>query len=137
MSKFLMTLLLLGFCGFGCRSSTDSTHAEANQSDDFSLPPGGFLLPPGGCLRPPQDVLQTNSFANIKALLPKVQEGMAQQDLLKTLGYPQLRHELNACEMFTYVERPGEFGTMKYVGIEISEGFVERVSEGEVSIDPW
>jgi hypothetical protein len=39
--------------------------------------------------------------------------------------------------MFTYVERPGEFGIMKYVKIEISNGFVERVSEGEISIDPW
>ncbi|MFC1829650.1 hypothetical protein ACFL0O_08565 [Thermodesulfobacteriota bacterium] len=121
MLRFFMILLLLGFCTFGCQSSNESKHEETRKSLDF----------------PPPKVLQTNSFVTIKDLLSKVQKGMTEKELLKTLGSPQDRYEENAFKMFTYVERPGEFGTMKCVKIEISNGFVERVSEGEISIDPW
>ena len=130
MLRFFMILFLLGFCAFGCQSSNESKHGETSKSHDLPPPPEGTLLPP-------PKVLQTNSFANIKDLLPRVQKGMAEKELLKTLGSPQDRYEKNAFKIFTYVERPGEFGTMKYVEIEISNGFVERVSEGEISIDPW
>ncbi|UCD49547.1 MAG: hypothetical protein JSW27_18690 [Phycisphaerales bacterium] len=121
MLRFFMILLLPGFCALGCQSSNESRHGETSQSHDL----------------PPPEVLQTNSFANLKDLLPKVQKGMTEKELVKTLGSPQDRYEENALKMFTYVERPGEFGTMKYVRIEISNGLVERVSEGEISIDPW
>jgi hypothetical protein len=116
-----MILLLLGYCAFGCQSSHELKHKETSKSE--------YL--------PPLKVLQTKSFANIKDLLPKVQKKMAEKELLKILGFPHERYEKNAYKIFTYVERPGEFGSMKYIKIEISNGFVEEVSEGEISIDPW
>jgi len=130
MLRFFIILFLLVFCAFGCQSSKESKHGETSKSHDLPPPPEETLLPP-------TKVLQTNSFADIKDLLPKVQKGMTEKDFLKMLGSPQDRYEENAFKIFTYVERPGEFGSMKYVKIEISNGFVERVSEGEISIDPW
>jgi hypothetical protein len=124
-----MILLLLSFCVLGCQRSDESKHGETSKSHD--------LPPPEGALLPPPKVVQTNSFASIEDMLPKVRNGMTEKELLKTLGSPQDRYEENASEVFTYVERPGEFGTMKYVRVEISNGFVERVSEGQISIDPW
>ena len=80
MLRFFRILFLLGFCAFGCQSSNESKHGETSKSHDLPPPPEGTLLPP-------PKVLQTNSFANIKDLLPRVQKGMAEKELLKTLGY--------------------------------------------------
>jgi len=115
-----MILLLLGSCTSGCQNSNESNRGEARRSH--------YL--------PPPNVLQTNSFANVMDLLPRVQKGMTEKELLKMIGSPQDRHDENAFKVFTYVERPGEFGTMKYVRIELSNGLVKGVSEGEISIDP-
>ncbi|MCP4262904.1 MAG: hypothetical protein GY774_36145 [Planctomycetes bacterium] len=130
MLKFTIFALLLGWGALGCHCNNESNQQTSERKVESPQPPAGILLPP-------PRVKQKNSFAHIKKSLAKVRRGFSEHDLLETLGSPQNQYEEGHLKVFTYVERPGEFGTMKYVHIEVLNGAVEKVEEGKMSIDPW
>jgi hypothetical protein len=87
---------------------------------------------------PPENVVQTKSFKEIVKMLPKVRKGATREKVESTLGMPQdIRCGSPAYCDFFYLERPGEFGTMKAILITFENNVLQEFEESEISIDPW
>ena len=111
----------------GCADKTERSLNElSNDIQNSKLSP------------PPEKVVQTKSFKEILKLLPKVQKGTTREKVESILGMPQdISYGSRGYCNFFYLERPGEFGTMKSILITFKNNVVQEVEESEISIDPW
>jgi len=124
--NIILAIVVFAFI-LGCAGKTERVLNEL--SDDIQ---NRKLSPPI------EKVVQTMSFKEILKLLPKVQKGTTREKVESILGIPQdIRYGSRGYCDFFYLERPGEFGTMKSILITFKNNVVQEVEESEISIDPW
>jgi hypothetical protein len=124
--NIILAIVVFAFF-WGCAGKTERASNEL--SDDIQ---NSKLSPP------PEKVMETKSFKEILKLLPKIQNGTTREKVESILGMPNdiSYGSRGYCDFF-YLERPGEFGTMKAILITFKNNVVQEVEESDISIDPW
>jgi hypothetical protein len=124
--EIILAIVVFAFIS-GCSCKTEWSSDElSNDIQNSKLSPS------------PVKVVQTKSFNKIVTLLPQVQNGNSREKVESILGMPQdTSYGRGGYSEFTYLERPGEFGTMKAILVTFKNNVVQEVEESEISIDPW
>jgi hypothetical protein len=117
----------------GCREE----EPPAPSAGTAPPPAGGPAPPPEGAVLPPPKKVQEKGFAEVLRLLPEVEAGLAVESLHALLGKPQMEDDGPRSARHTWLERPGEYGTMAFVAVTVRDGKVADVEQGKISIDPW